>query len=178
MWSTLITPGYPSEDIIHQPVALLRDIETIMFEFREYLSPARTEAPYDDVRVQERHGECANLPSPAQRMELGRRRAGMRSPPASYNEGGTQPDRRFVMICGEIEAALSRRPSPDNRFPLSILLSPQLRGRYPWFITTATAPLRSTPLAFLRPHHLASIALPRLIASHLRAIFKFGQYEG
>lgn len=40
--------GYTSEAIIHQPVALLRDMETIMVEFREYLLPAMTEALYHD----------------------------------------------------------------------------------------------------------------------------------
>lgn len=94
--------------------------------------------------------------------ESGRRRTGMRSPPATYDEGGTQPDQRFVMICGETEA---QRPSPDNRLPLSIPLSPQLRGRRPWLITTATAPLRSTARAFLRPHPLGYHSLFRAIPS-------------
>lgn len=147
-----------------------------MSDFREYLLPARTEAPYFDGTDQEHHGECVNLPSQVQCTESGRRRTGMRSPPATYNEGGTQPDQRFVMICGEIEAPLSRRPTPDNRFPLSILLSPQLRGRHPLLITTATATLRSTALAFLRPHSLPDIlssapdGIPSPIHIQIRAI--------
>lgn len=169
----LIIIGYTSEAIIHQTVALLRNMETIMSDFREYLLPARTEAPYFDGTDQEHHGECVNLPSQVQCTESGRRRTGMRSPPATYNEGGTQPDQRFVMICGEIEA---RRPTPDNRFPLSILLSPQLRGRHPLLITTATATLRSTALAFLRPHSLPDIlssapdGIPSPIHIQIRAI--------